>query len=341
MVDYAKISVKAGDGGDGAVSFRLLRGRPYGPPDGGSGGKGGDIYLLPSSDKSTLIDFNFQKLFKAPDGKNGGKNNKKGKSGEDINIKIPIGTLVRDLSTNQTFDLNRRDKIVQIAYGGLGGKGNARFKSLRIDKKSQEYWEAVHTSEHGQKGEEKELILELKLLADIGLVGLPNSGKSTLLSVITEAKPKIADYPFTTLEPYLGTMGIGRRGKEKSKRLVLADIPGLIEGASSGKGLGIQFLKHIERTKILVHLISAETENKIDSYNKINKEIKAFSEKLKSKPQVVVLSKIDIFTKEEINRTVDEFKGIGVKIIPISAVKKEGLEDLKKEIFKTLRYVTR
>lgn len=329
MVDYAKIKVKAGDGGDGAVSFYIHKGRPYGPPDGGDGGKGGDVYLMSCFDKSTLVDFNFQKLFKAQSGDNGGKNNKRGRSGKDIYIKIPVGTIVRDLSTNQVFDFDQKDKIVQIANSGLGGHGNALFKSMRVDKKSEEYWRAVRTAERGHKGEEKELILELKLLADIGLIGLPNAGKSTLLSVLTLSKPKIAPYPFTTLEPFLGVMNL-------EKSLVLADIPGLIEGASKGKGLGIQFLKHIERTKILIHLISVEVESKIDSFNKINTEIQAFSEKLKSKPQIVVLSKIDILSKEEIDKIVKEFKHIRVKIIPISALTGKGLENLKKEIFRKI-----
>lgn len=328
MIDYAKISVEAGDGGDGAVSFRILKGRPYGPPDGGDGGKGGDVYIVASRDKNTLIDFNYKKVFRAENGGRAGKNNRTGYSGEDTYIKVPVGTLVKDCSNKEEYDLSVEGKLIQIAIGGLGGKGNYHFKSIRIDKKSDEYWEAVHTAQKGFEGEVKEIILELKLLADIGIVGLPNSGKSTLLSVLTEAKPKIADYPFSTLEPYLGVMTL------PGKSLVLADIPGLIEGASQGKGLGTQFLKHIERTKLLIHLVSAEDEDKISSFKVICNELQYFSKELTNKPMIVVLSKIDILDKNKIDWIKKEFRKTRVNIIPISAVTGGGLENLKKEILK-------
>ncbi|OGY28202.1 MAG: hypothetical protein A3F33_02610 [Candidatus Woykebacteria bacterium RIFCSPHIGHO2_12_FULL_43_10] len=327
MIDFVKISVRAGNGGRGGLSFGPFhRGHP-GKPEGGDGGKGGDVYFVADTSKTTLSDYAFLKHFEAGKGISGNKQNMTGAVGKDVHLTVPVGTLIRDMGTGETYDLDSVGKTIQIARGGSGGHGNAQFKSMRVDKRSSEYWDAVHTSEDGQEGELKELELELKLLADVGLVGLPNAGKSTLLSVLTAAKPKIANYPFTTLEPYLGVT------EYKGQHMVLADIPGLIEGASKGKGLGTQFLKHIERTKILVHVISAENEDCLSAYKAINHELENFSEHLAKKPQIVVLNKIDIFDDSEIQSKIKQFKKSRVKVLPISGATKEGLEGLKKAIF--------
>lgn len=332
MIDFAKIKVKAGNGGTGGVSFAIFRGPHVGKPEGGDGGKGGDVYIRATTEKNTLAEFSYNKVFEAQNGGRGGRNNRKGASGDDTVITVPIGTIIKDTDLGLEFDLDRDGKSVQIALGGFGGHGNARLKSMRVDKRSNAYWEAVHVAGPGGEGEEKNLTLELKLLADVGLVGLPNAGKSTLLSVLTEAKPKIADYPFTTLEPYLGVMAGGE--KKATKSLVLADIPGLIEGAAEGRGLGVEFLRHIQRTQLLVHVVSSENHEPLTEYKKINKELSNFDPKLGKRPQIVVLNKIDIIDKNEIDTIVSLFKKQRVRIIPISAATLQNVEILRKEIFK-------
>jgi GTP-binding protein len=340
MVDYVKIKLKAGNGGHGAVSFFRTKLNPIGKPDGGDGGKGGDIYLMGSEDVTTLLDYNFKKHFEAPDGQPGGTNHRRGHSGEDLVLKVPVGTIVtleKDLSyqdivtvtaaDNKLADITKHGEKVLIGAGGGGGRGNGHLKSYHPGREKSGTWEKVHHSEPGEPGEEKEVILELKLLADVGLIGFPNAGKSTLLSHLTKATPKIANYPFTTLEPNLGVMSF------KGKSMVLADIPGLIEGASEGKGLGTQFLKHAERTRVLVHLISAETEDLKQAYEQVNKELSTYSKELTEKPQLVFISKTDLADKEELEERIKKLPK-GLKILKVSSFSGEGLEELQKELLK-------
>lgn len=320
MIDYARITIKAGDGGDGRVSFRREKFVPKGGPDGGDGGRGGSVWFQTDKDLNTLKPFQFQKNFSAQDGEAGGKNKRHGADGSDLVIKVPIGTVV-----NNELDLDKAGQKVCLAKGGKGGKGNWQFRSPILT--------TPRIAEAGSKGEAKQLNLELKLLADVGLIGLPNSGKSTLLSVLTKAKPKIADYPFTTLEPNLGVM----EGSHPSG-LVIADIPGLIEGASGGKGLGIEFLRHIERCKILVHLVdgskllSYKNYNFYDDYLVIRNELSQYSTSLIEKPEIVVLNKIDVLNKQQIKAAMTTLKKTKKKVIAISAASHENLEELKKEL---------
>ena len=270
FTDYVKIYATAGKGGDGAVSFRREKYVAAGGPDGGDGGKGGDIYFEATKDSNTLIDFRYKKKFKAENGKNGEGAHKFGKSGEDLYIKVPLGTIVKNSQTGEVLaDLSEENKRVLVLKGGRGGKGNSHFATATR--------QAPRFSQKGEEGQEAELILELKLLADVGLIGYPSVGKSTILSVVTSAKPKIAEYHFTTLEPNLGVVK-----SEYGNSFVIADIPGLIEGASQGVGLGIQFLRHIERTRLLLHVVDVsglEGRNPVEDFYKINKELENYSKK--------------------------------------------------------------
>lgn len=345
MVDYVKIKVKAGNGGHGAVSFFRTKQNPIGKPDGGDGGKGGDIYLEGTTDLTTLLDYNFKKHFEAPDGQSGGTNHRRGRSGDDLVLKVPVGTIVtlqKNLTQeklievtsdeNKMADITAPGQKVLVGKGGLGGRGNGHLKNFHPGREKSGTWEKVHHSEPGEEGEEKEIILELKLLADVGLVGLPNAGKSTLLAHLTKATPKIANYPFTTLEPNLGVAVF------KGKSLVIADIPGLIEGASEGKGLGTQFLKHAERTKVLVHLISAEIEDLLGTYLQINKELDNYSPEFSKKQQIIFISKIDLADPEELKSRVKYASRRipkGLKILTGSSFTGAGLEELQTEL---LRY---
>jgi len=356
MVDYVKIHAKSGHGGSGAVSFRRARGSPYGPPDGGDGGDGGDVYLTVDKDLTTLLPYRFKKDFKAEDGTRGGKNHKKGAAGESLYLSVPAGTKVTNGKNQLVADLTKAGETVMVVKGGRGGRGNAHVKRSDFSKSQIANRESISDKrqatsiwswhEEGEEGQEIGLTLELKLLADVGIIGLPNAGKSTLLSKLTAAQPKIAAYPFTTLEPNLGVM------RHKGKELVLADIPGLIEGASKGKGLGDLFLRHIERTRMLVHLVSVEVEKPLETFSLVNKELGAYSVELKNKPQVTLLTKIDILNKEELKNKIDQFKnesprptdgGVvssfsrssknkNIKVIPISSVTGVGLESLKDEL---------
>src|SRR4030067_2370215 len=329
MIDYVRIKVKAGDGGNGAVSFQHLRGQPYGPPDGGDGGDGGDVYLFVTKDLTPLLPYRYKKQLEAEDGTRGGKNNKTGKHGEPLLLEVPPGTKVTDEEESFIADLTRVGDKVLIAKGGRGGRGNAHVKKsefrlqnedLRSGKEknskfairnSQFYM--LHWFEKGEESTEIGITLELKLLADVGLIGLPNAGKSTLLSKLTAAHPKIAAYPFTTIEPNLGVM------HHKGKELVIADIPGLIEGASKGKGLGDQFLRHVERTRVLAHLISVESTDPVKDLKTIDKELKEYSEELANKPQIYILTKIDIVDLEDFKNKVSQFKKKKIKVMPISS----------------------
>ena len=329
FTDYVKIIAKAGNGGNGAISFRREKYVAAGGPDGGDGGKGGDIYFEVDPDSNTLIDFRYNKKFKAENGKNGEGNHRYGKSGEDLYIKVPIGTIVRDAKTNKVLaDLSNERQKELILAGGRGGKGNSHFATSTR--------QAPRFAQDGEKGEEKELILELKLLADVGLIGFPNVGKSTFLSMTTSATPKIADYHFTTLEPNLGVVKT-----DYGDSFVIADIPGIIEGASEGTGLGLQFLRHIERTRLLLHVIDvsgSEGRNPVDDFFKINEELKKYSEKLSKRKQIIVANKIDIMQDENLYLELEKVaKEKQMEIFKISAATNEGISELIKHVANVLK----
>lgn len=328
MVDEAEILVKAGKGGDGVVHFLRMKFMPKGGPDGGDGGHGGDVYILADENLNTLKDFRHKQEFYAEDGENGSGNRSTGKDGKDIEIKMPVGTIVyveKQGKYKKLLDLNEPGMRIRIARGSRGGKGNDHFKSAT----NQTPMEA----EKARETYPRKLRLELKLLADIGLVGMPNAGKSTLLSVLTKATPKIANYPFTTLEPNLGVMEL------KKKSYVIADIPGLIEGASSGKGLGDEFLRHVDRTKLLVHLVSCADDGVILSkddiyknYEIIRNELGSHSKRLLRKKELVVVTKIDQIDKNAIAEIKAYFEQKGISPIFISGVTHLGLDELIKQI---------
>jgi len=312
FIDSAKIHVKAGDGGNGVVSFRREKYVPKGGPDGGDGGNGGSVYIVADRNLTTLLDFRYAPHYKAERGAHGQGSRKSGLSGNDVVIKVPCGTLIKDAETGEVLgDLTEHGAKLLVAKGGKGGRGNQHFATPTN--------RAPRHAEPGEPGEERTLELELKLLADVGLVGFPNAGKSTLISVLSAAKPKIADYPFTTLEPNLGIVRY-----QDYKSFVMADIPGIIEGASEGKGLGLKFLKHIERTKVLAILLPANSPDLKREYNILMNELKKFSPVLAEKPKVVVISKMDIAPEGFV---LPKFRG--VKVIPISSVAQQGLDTLK------------
>ena len=318
FLDQVKIYVKAGDGGKGSASFRREKFIEFGGPNGGDGGKGGSIKLVCEKNLNTLIDFRYQQHLNAERGEDGKGQNKTGKSGSDLILKIPIGTQVLE-EDNKTliFDCTKEDQSFVVANGGKGGLGNTRFKSSTN--------RAPRKITKGALGEDFWIWLQLKTIADIGIIGLPNAGKSSLLAVLTKAKPKIANYQFTTLNPNLGVTSYD------NKELTLADIPGLIEGANEGVGLGYKFLKHIERCKNLLHLIDITETNLLKCYFQVRKELKKYSDKLINKKEIVVLNKTDLIDKEKILKITNELKKkIKTKIFIISTVKKEGLLDLKK-----------
>ncbi|MBU2595788.1 GTPase ObgE [Patescibacteria group bacterium] len=323
FIDEAKIEVRAGKGGDGIISFRRDKFVAKGGPDGGDGGNGGSIFIAVSLRMTTLSDYRRQKLFKAESGQNGGRNNRRGKSGEDLVLDFPQGTIIKKQIQGTDpcikIDLARVRPLqkIEIAQGGKGGHGNSWFKSSTN--------QTPRNRQLGRKGEKFILELELKLLADAGIVGLPNSGKSTLLSRLTHARPKIADYPFTTLEPNLGVLDFSEFGLGK-KSLVLADIPGLIEGAYQGKGLGDRFLRHIERCKVLIHIIDGTSDNVVRDYKTIINELKRYSPKLAKKKQIVVLNKIDAISEKDLAKKIIELKKYSP--IPISAVTGKGIKGL-------------
>lgn len=329
FIDDVKLTVKAGNGGNGAVAFRREKFVPKGGPAGGDGGKGGSIIFVGDEGLTTLLDFRFQKRIVAPDGENGQIKNCYGKDGKDVYIKVPVGSIVTDLKLGTVIaDITRHGQEAVIAKGGRGGRGNTHFATPRIP--------APEFAENGEAGEEKEIRIELKILADVGLVGFPSVGKSTLISSVSSAKPKIADYPFTTLVPNLGVV----RAKD-GRSFVLADMPGLIEGASQGAGLGIRFLKHIERTRVLVHVIdmaSPEGRDPYQDYLTINKELESFNPKLLLRPQIIAANKMDLpEAQENLNKLKEKITDI--PIIPISAYTRENLEELIFKIADTLETV--
>lgn len=328
FIDYAKITVKSGKGGDGLVAFRREKYVPKGGPSGGNGGDGGSVYLVADKNVSTLLDFRYNKFFKAENGEKGGSSLKDGKSGKDIYIKVPIGTIVKSAETEEIlFDLTEDGQVVLLAKGGRGGKGNSNFATPTR--------QTPRFAEPGKPAEEKNLILELKLIADVGLVGFPNAGKSTLISRISAARPKIADYPFTTLEPVLGIVNF-----KDFQSFTVADIPGIIEGAHQGKGLGIQFLRHIERTRILLFLIDITSEDYKKDFKILYNELKQFSPKLVQKRILVSLSKADLIEEKELKKLSKiKFRGIDKPVIIFSAVSGYGIEKLLETIWNELNNI--
>ena len=324
FLDQAKIYIKAGDGGSGSASFRREKFIEFGGPDGGDGGHGGSIVFTADKNLNTLVDFRYQQHFKAEKGQDGKGKKKTGKSGKDLILKVPFGTQILEEDNNTLIeDLTKTGQEIIVANGGKGGFGNVRFKSStnRAPKKKTD----------GDKGENFWIWLQLKVIADIGIVGMPNSGKSSLLSVLTSARPKIANYPFTTINPNLGV------AHYNNKEVTLADIPGLIEGAHEGIGLGDKFLRHIERCKNILHLIDITNENLLENYSKVRKELFKYSNKLIKKREIIVFNKIDMISDEEVNKKIDIFnKKIKKKIYTISTLKHKGLTTIKRML---VRYV--
>jgi len=342
FVDEAKIYVKAGDGGNGCVAFRREKYVPRGGPSGGDGGVGGSIYLEANVNDNTLLRYRYNREFKADRGRHGEGSNCTGVSGDDMILKVPVGTLVFDEEGEELLaDLNKPGQQVLVAQGGRGGRGNQHF--------AKPWHQAPREKEEGQAGEERRLRLELKLLADVGLVGFPNAGKSTLISVISAARPKIANYPFTTLQPNLGVVnvdgGTGRHGTELGRTFVVADLPGLIEGASQGAGLGIRFLRHVERTRVLVHLIDtsdATDADPLEAFEIINAELAAFSAGLMAKPMIVVASKLDATTERSRLEELQTFcKKKGLEFHAISAATGEGVKELMQGLADALDKIPR
>jgi GTP-binding protein len=324
FIDEAKIKVKAGDGGNGCMAFRREKFVPRGGPSGGDGGNGGDVIMESSEKHNTLVHFRFNPEYKAERGRHGEGSNKSGREGEDVLLKVPVGTIVYDQETGEkVFDFSGPDQKMVIARGGRGGRGNARFATS--------VHQAPREHEPGRPGEEHNYRLELKLLADVGLLGYPNVGKSTLVSRISAARPKIADYPFTTLEPNLGVVAVGDPNDEVS--FVVADIPGLIEGAHNGSGLGIQFLRHIERTRLLVHLVDVSDASGrpdvVKDVEVILGELVSFGAHLENKPMLMVASKIDAANKDKVAALKKYCKQHKLKLYEISAVTGKGIEELK------------
>lgn len=320
FIDEAKIYVKSGAGGRGCVSFRREKYVPFGGPNGGDGGNGGDVFIITNENMSSLLDHRYKQHYKAKRGGHGKGKDMHGKNADTLYIPVPVGTIVRDFDTGEVLgDLTEKDETLLVAKGGRGGKGNARFTTSTN--------QAPKTAEPGGDGEERTLILELKLLADVGIIGFPNAGKSTLISRISAARPKVADYPFTTLVPNLGVVSYG-----DGKTFVVADIPGIIEGAHEGAGLGIQFLRHVERTKLLIHLIDlspATGRDPLDDYETLNRELEAYSAELSKKPQIVAPNKIDITeAREKLKEVKKYFDKKGIAVYPVSSATGDGLKEL-------------
>lgn len=326
FIDYAKIFVKAGDGGSGAVAFRREKYVPKGGPAGGNGGNGGNVIFIADRNLSTLLDLQYKRRYLAPDGDKGGTSLKDGKNGEDIIIKVPIGTIIKDSESEEIlFDLDADGKKFISAKGGKGGKGNSNFATPTN--------QTPRYAELGRPGEERNIILELKLIADVGLVGFPNAGKSTLISVISEAKPKIADYPFTTLEPNLGIV----RYKDYSN-IVVADIPGIIEGAHQGKGLGLKFLRHIERTKILLLMIDISSEDHHKEYKTLVNELEQYSKVLSKKKKILAYSKADLADKDTIQKLKKKkIAGCSGPVLVFSSATRTGIQELLDTLWKELQ----
>jgi|SRR5579871_5054067 len=322
LIDEVTMTIKAGNGGNGAVHFIRNARTDRGGPDGGNGGNGGDIYFEGIDDIAVLRNFRFKKHVEAEAGVNGGRQNLYGRNGEDLFVKVPFGTIITETETGKRYTITRIVPRILLAKGGKGGRGNNEFKTATL--------QAPKFAEKGQPGQEKIVHLELKLIADIGLVGLPNAGKSSLLHAITNANPKIANYPFTTLEPNLGVMIVSHiepTAKEFGKHLILADIPGLIEGASTGKGLGIKFLRHIERTKVLLHCIACDNDDLLKTYEVVRKELGQYNKTLLDKQEIILLTKTDLLDKKKLENKKKLFKG--KQIFSVSIYDPQSLVDLQ------------
>ena len=325
FLDQAKIFVRSGAGGPGAVSFRREKFIEFGGPDGGDGGKGGDIVFEAVAGLNTLIDFRYTQHFRAPRGKGGAGSNRTGAGGDDLVIKVPVGTQVLADDEERTLlaDLTREGERVALLKGGMGGRGNASYKSSTN--------RAPRQHQTGEAGEEMWVWLRLKLLADVGLVGLPNAGKSTFLNSVTNATAKVGDYPFTTLRPQLGVV------RHKAREFVLADIPGLIEGAAEGAGIGDRFLGHVERTRLLLHLVAADSEDPVESWRVVRGELESYGAGLSEKPEIVALTKADLLGEKARAKLVKELgQATGAKIFPVSAPLNEGIEPLLDRIVESL-----
>lgn len=328
FVDRAKIYVKSGDGGNGAVAFRREKYVPRGGPDGGDGGDGGNVILQADQNMNTLMDFKYRVHYKAQRGQHGQCSNMHGRNGEDLIIRVPIGTVVMDAQSDAVIgDLTEDGQQLTVAYGGKGGKGNAHFTtSVR---------QTPRFAQEGEPGQEKWIILELKMIADVGIVGFPNAGKSTILSIMTAARPKIADYPFTTLSPNLGVAYA-----PDGRSFVLADIPGLIEGAHEGTGLGYEFLRHVERTRLLLHVVDASGmagRDPVDDFYKINEELRLYNEELAKRPQIVLANKMDLLEAQQNYESIKEAADkCGYKTFAVSAATGQGFEQVLYEVLKML-----
>jgi GTP-binding protein len=318
LIDEVKIKIKSGDGGNGCVSFDPTKGR-QGLPDGGNGGKGGDIYLKGTSDLSALNRYVNRKYFGAEDGKRGDSEQRTGRYGEDLILVVPIGTIAHIKNPKKDYEVVYPEEMVRIAIGGRGGRGNLAFKSSTN--------RSPQRSEPGKPGEEHDVTMELRLIADIGFVGLPNTGKSSMLNELTAAGAKVANYPFTTLEPNLGVVD----------DIILADIPGLIEGASRGKGLGIKFLRHIQRTRHLVHFISADSKSPVTDYRVVRKELKKHDEKLVRKPDYIFISKSDLLPPKKIKELIKKVKKINPHVMAVSIHDWDGIQDVRKLFHKIVK----
>lgn len=325
FLDEAKIYLKAGNGGDGACSFRREKFIEFGGPNGGNGGKGADIIFEAVANLNTLIDFRYQQHFKAQRGENGGSRSCTGASADDMIIKVPVGTqIVADDGVSVLADLTEEGQTFVAARGGMGGRGNESYKSSTN--------QAPRQADKGELGEELWVWLRLKIIADVGLLGLPNAGKSTFLSVVSRARPKIADYPFTTLYPHLGV------AKVDEHEVLIADIPGLIEGASDGAGLGTRFLKHVERCKVLIHLIDGTAEDVVVPYKTIRKELKKYSPALAEKPEVIGLNKIDALSPEEVEEKLKQLKKASKKsVFAVSGISKQGLTEMLRAAYQYIQ----
>ena len=325
FIDQARIAVRAGRGGDGIVAFRREKYVPAGGPSGGDGGRGGDVVLRADGNLQTLLDFKYRRLFEAADGRRGGPNRSTGAGGDSLCIKVPCGTEVRDARTGILLgDLTEPDQELPVAFGGRGGLGNAHYLSNRN--------RAPEKCTEGRDGEEWLLQLELKLLAEVGIIGLPNAGKSTLIAVLSAARPKIADYPFTTLVPNLGVVR-----RPSGDGTVFADIPGLIAGASQGAGLGHDFLRHIERTRLLIHLLDAGSEQVIADFETVEAELQAYGHDLGSRPRLVVLNKVELREPEELKTLKQQLEQVsGRPVLTISAAASQGLDNLLAAVWQEL-----
>lgn len=323
FVDQAKIYVRGGDGGDGCLAFRREKHVPRGGPSGGDGGKGGDVYLITSPHLNTLLPLRYQQQYRAGRGGHGSGNRRHGKDGEDVYVEVPVGTQVRDEANGELLgDLNSPGQTLLVARGGIGGRGNARFATPTN--------QAPRRVEPGRPGEERTLLLELKVLADVGLVGFPNAGKSTLIAAISAARPKVGDYPFTTLSPQLGVVTYN-----DYKTFVVADIPGLIEGAHKGSGLGDQFLRHVERCRLLVHLVDVSSigpDDPVRAFEAVNEELRLYDEELSRKPQLLVATKMDAVDPNRLRRLQEHCEEREIELYEISAVTGQGISRFKNDL---------